>query len=331
MKQFFIKSTLITLSVLLSFYFSFKYARAEELPAGLQTMAGAIIDKHSRLKTLPSPKLITIGGSNVMFGFNSAYMEQELNMPVQNMALAASLGLTFMLNEVKEDLKKDDIVLLSLEYYLDEGDENIKLFLSELYPQSQKYIEYKNSYERYKINCNYVFRELQNYLLISSLSTNKVPDDEVYGRKAFNKNGNIREELRLKAKLALNDIKILDKKDYSESIAKINTFIKYAENKQAKVFFVFPPLAAIQYEKNYDAIENLYVQYQRNLKAQILNKPTDSVYPDSCFYDTIYHLRSPYHTVHTIKVMKNLEKYCRFKNLTPQNQLLSSNGKITFQ
>jgi hypothetical protein len=309
MKQFFIKSTLITLGVIVSFYFSFKYARAEELPHGLQSMAGAIIDKHNRLETLSSPKLITIGGSNAMFGFNSAYMERELKMPVQNMALAASLGLTFMLNEVKEDLKKNDIVLLSLEYYLDEGDENMKLFLGELYPQSQKYIEYKNNYERYKINCNYVFRGLQNHLLINLLSVNNVPDDAVYGRKAFNINGNIREELRLKAKLALNDIKILGKKDYTESITKINMFIKYAESKQAKVFFVFPPLAAIQYEKNYEAIEYLYVQYQRNLKAQILNKPTDSVYPDSCFYDTIYHLRSPYHTVHTIKVMKNIEKY----------------------
>ena len=56
----------------------------------------------------------------------------------------------------------------------------------------------------------------------------------------------------MKAKLRLNDIKILGKKDYTESIAKINTFIKYAEGKQAKVFFAFPPLAEIQYKKNHD-------------------------------------------------------------------------------
>ena len=89
MKLFFIKSTLITLFVALGFYLAFKYARAKELPKGYQTMAGAIIDKHKRLSKLPSPKLITVGGSNVMFGFNSTYMEQELKMPVQNMALAA--------------------------------------------------------------------------------------------------------------------------------------------------------------------------------------------------------------------------------------------------
>ena len=313
MKKIFIKSTLIIFSIVLSFYFSFKHARAKELPFGVQTMAGAIIDKHSRLKSLPSPKLITIGGSNAMFGFDSEYMERRLKIPVQNMALGASLGLTFMLNEVREDLKKDDIVLLSLEYYLDEGDENIKLFLVELYPQSEKYVEYKNNYERFKINCNYVFRELRNYLLFSLLSTDKIHNDEVYGREAFNKNGNIKEELRLKAKLALNDVKILGKKDYAESIAKINMFIKYAKSKQAKVFFVFPPLAEIQYKENFEAIEDIYIQYQKKLEAQILNKPTDSVYPDSCFYDTIYHLRSPYHTTHAIKVMKNLEKYWSIK------------------
>jgi hypothetical protein len=311
MKLFFIKSTLITLFVALGFYLAFKYARAKELPKGYQTMAGAIIDKHKRLSKLPSPKLITVGGSNVMFGFNSTYMEQELKMPVQNMALAASLGLSFMLNEVKEDAKKGDIVLLSLEYFLDEGDDNIKLFLAELYPPAKNYIEYSSYLERIKVNCNYAFRELRNYLLLTILSKKTITDDVAYSRKAFNENGNIREELRMTSKLPLNDGGILEKKDYGKSIIIINKFIRYIENKGAKVYFVFPPLAESQYKRNFETIENLYQQYQDNLKVKIINKPIESVYPDSCFYDTIYHLRSPYHTAHTKKVMQNLQQYLK--------------------
>lgn len=311
MKLFLIKSTLITLFIALGIYLSFKYARAKELPKGSQTMAGAIIDKHKRLSELPSPKLVTIGGSNVMFGFNSTFMEQELKMPVQNMALAASLGLSFMLNEVKQDIKKDDIVLLSLEYFLDEGDDNIKLFLAELYPPAKNYIEFPNIIDEFKANCNYMLRELRNYLLLNVLSKDNHTDDVAYSRKAFNKNGNIREDLRLISKLPLNDGGIIERKDYTQSIAKINEFIELAESKGAKVYFIFPPLADSQYKLNSEVMDDLYQQYKTNLKTKIINSPIDSVYPDSCFYDTIYHLRSPYHTAHTKNVMKTLEEYLR--------------------
>ncbi|WP_188767948.1 hypothetical protein [Emticicia aquatilis] len=272
-------------------------------------MAGAIIDKHKRLNDLPSPKLILIGGSNVMFGFNSPYMEQELKMPVQNMALAASLGLSFMLNEVKEDIKKGDVVLLSIEYFLNEGDDNIKLFLAELYPPAKKYIEFPNVLEDLKANCKYIFRELRKYLLLKVLSNDNHIDDVAYSRKAFNKNGNIREELRLVSHLPLNDGGPIARKSYSESITKINKFVELMESKGAKVYFVFPCLAESQYKLSPEAIEDLHQQYKKSLKTKIINSPIDSVYPDSCFYDTIYHLRSPYHTVHTKKVIKDLEQY----------------------
>lgn len=311
MKLFLIKSIFFFILIALGFYLSFKYARVKELPKGIQTMAGAIIDKHIRLRELPSPKLITVGGSNVMFGFNSTYMEHELKMPVQNMALAASLGLSFMLNEVKEDVKKGDIVLLSLEYFLDDGDYNIKLFLAELYPAAKNYIEFHTIMDELKANCNYSFRELRNYLLLSMLFNENQTDDIAYSRKAFNKNGNIREDLRLISKLPLKDGKIIEIKSYAKSIAKINEFIKFVEHKEAKVYFLFPPLAESQYKLNIKAIENLHQQYNADLKTKIINTPIDSVYPDSCFYDTIYHLRSPFHTFHTKKVIKDLEQYLK--------------------
>lgn len=277
-------------------------------------MAGAIIDKHKRLNELPSPKLITVGGSNAMFGFNSPYMEQKLGIPVQNMSLAASLGLSFMLNEAKDDIKKGDIVLLSLEYFLGDGDNNIKLLLSELYPVSEKYIEYPSELERFKTKCNYIFRELRNYLLISILSSNSNDTDAVYGRSAFNKNGSIKEELRLTTKQHLSDGMALSKTDYYSSITKINAFIKEVESKGGTVFFSFPPVAESQFLKSPEVMEDLHKQYQKHLNAKIINKPTDSVYPDSCFYDTIYHLRSPYHTLHTDKVLKQLNQHLSAKN-----------------
>ncbi len=307
MKLFLIKSTLITFFVTLGFYLSFRIIRT----LGSETMAWAIIDKHKRLSELPSPKLVTVGGSNVSFGFNSTHMEKELKMPVQNMALAASLGLSFMLNEVKADIKKGDIVLLSLEYFLDEGDNDVKIFLTELYPPAKNYIVYNSRMDEFKANCNYILRELRNYLLLTILSKNNQTDDSAYGRYSFNKNGNIKDELRLKSEFPLKDGGTLQIQSCAENIAKINKFIELIEKKGAKVYFSFPPVAESQFKQNLATIEDLHQQYKTGLKTEIINEPIDSVYPDSCFYDTIYHLRTPYHTKHTDKVMKSLEKYLK--------------------
>jgi hypothetical protein len=213
-----------------------------------------------------------------------------------------------MLNEVKDEVKKGDIVLLSLEYFLDEGDYNIKMFSAELYPAAKNYIEFPTVMDELKANGNYTFRELRNYLLLSMFSNENQTDDKAYTRKAFNRNGDVREELRLISKLPLKDGGIIESKNYGKSLAKINEFIKSIEHKEAKVFFIFPPLAESQYNLNKKAIEILYQQYKSELKTEIINTPIDSVYPDSCFYDTIYHLRSPFHTLHTKRVLKDLKQ-----------------------
>lgn len=271
-------------------------------------MAGAVIDKHKRLASISSPKIILVGGSNVMFGYNSAFMEQKLKMPVQNMALAAGLGLSFILNEVKENASKGDIIILSSEYFLNEGDDNLKLLLAELYPPANKYINYQNDYEKLKINYSYILKSLRSYLLIYLFSKNETEAEDVYTCDAFNDHGDIIDNLRIKSKATIKDASYLTNQDYSESITKINNWADYMEKKGVKVFYVFPVFAESQFKMNKEVIGKLELQLHKQLKIKIINTPEESVFPDSCFYDTIYHLKSPYHYEHTKNVTKYLKR-----------------------
>ena len=72
--------------------------------------------KSELLRTVPSPRIIIVGGSNVAFGIDSEMMEQELGIPVINDGLHVALGIA-PLNEIKHDLRSGDIVIISLEYY----------------------------------------------------------------------------------------------------------------------------------------------------------------------------------------------------------------------
>ncbi|HPG73671.1 MAG TPA: hypothetical protein PLM49_05215, partial [Bacteroidales bacterium] len=61
----------------------------------------AIIDKHKRIDSIKSPKIIFAGGSNLPFGIDSKMIQDSLHTPVVNLGLHAGLGLDFMLNELQ--------------------------------------------------------------------------------------------------------------------------------------------------------------------------------------------------------------------------------------
>lgn len=73
-------------------------------------------DKHKLLETAPSPRIIFIGGSNIIYGLDSRMVENELNYACIDMSLNAGVGLQFMLNEVKYDIKAGDILVIMPEF-----------------------------------------------------------------------------------------------------------------------------------------------------------------------------------------------------------------------
>ena len=84
------------------------------LPDG-NDYAKATLDKHHRLDSLPSPKLVFVGGSNLAYGLDSERVERAFGMPVVNMGMNAYFGLRFLLDEVIPSLKARDVLVLSLE------------------------------------------------------------------------------------------------------------------------------------------------------------------------------------------------------------------------
>ena len=76
----------------------------------------ASYDKHRRLETLPSPRIIFIGGSSMAFGMDSGYVGQQLGFHPVNMGLNHGVGLAFMLQEVEPFVRAGDIIVVAPEY-----------------------------------------------------------------------------------------------------------------------------------------------------------------------------------------------------------------------
>lgn len=72
-------------------------------------------DKHARLEALPAPRLVMIGGSNLHYGMDSPWVEEQLGRPVVNMGLQGSIGLNYTFADVADDLREGDWLVVALE------------------------------------------------------------------------------------------------------------------------------------------------------------------------------------------------------------------------
>lgn len=78
-----------------------------------------IVVKRYEAASMPSPKLIFVGGSCTLFGIDAAQVQKSLGIPAINFGLHAGLRLEAHLAEARFVAKPGDIVIISLEpaYY----------------------------------------------------------------------------------------------------------------------------------------------------------------------------------------------------------------------
>lgn len=256
----------------------------------------AIIDKHERLENTNSPRLILVGGSNLAFGIDSKKIQDSIGLPVVNLGLHAGLGLEYIINEIKLSAKSSDIVILSIEYFLDiKGDNDLQILSAQNFKLAEKFYTQKeeNIYNKVKIffakklpknlqkNLNQLFKPLRN---IKNSDTTSV-----YSRGSFNIYGDVIRHLNKPLPEKLNGRGKFTYKIW-EGIDYLNEFADYAKSKNIKVYFLFPNYPETEYTKNKDVIIKYAEDCERKLNIEILNNTDDFVFPDSLFYDTVYHL-----------------------------------------
>src|SRR5689334_19236212 len=98
---------------------------AAALLAGYPTSQSALImrAKLDVADSLPSPKILLVGGSNVRFGFSAEQIERDTRVPAVNLALSADLGVDYLLYLTRSVAKPGDTVVMALEYDFYDSDE----------------------------------------------------------------------------------------------------------------------------------------------------------------------------------------------------------------
>ncbi len=278
-------------------------------PVASSDFLDAIIDKNAILDTTPSPRLIFCGGSNLAFGIDSKEIESKIGMRVVNLGLNGALGLEFMLNELRASVKPNDIVILSIEYYLGiEGDYKTKKAASKNFPKALAFY-HQNPYQEINLFVDNITNGLKSNVEAITNPAEIEPNttDNIYTRKAFNQYGDIVTHLDLAPSATLAD---RSKKTYKHypGITLLNQLADFAHNHHFKVYWLYPNFPQSEYDINRSVIEKYASDISNELRIPILNSPQDFVFPDSLFFDTVYHLRRTGRKQRTEMIISILQK-----------------------
>lgn len=269
--------------------------------------------KSNLLRTVPSPRIIIVGGSNVAFGIDSELMEQELGIPVINDGLHVALGIA-PLNEIKHYLQAGDIVIISLEYYnfTDEasfyGQPQYLADWIEFSPERIWYLRdpYKQMPSIFTMMLERkVNRQLNYYLYGFSYEAGR----NFYSGDLFNEHGDFIGHLgengnkRFEIADSVYPINLIE-----NAYVYLEDFNQYALSKGATVYYEAQAHRQTNCEQTGKKhLDRFFNRLKTKTTIPLLTNLDELCLPDDYFYDTPYHLNEQGRRVRTERLIDSLK------------------------
>ena len=247
-------------------------------------------DKHQRLSTLDSPKVVLVGGSNLPFGIKSQMIEEAVGKPVVDMGLHAGLGLNFILSEVEKDIHAGDIVIVSPEYHhflsrsMFNGEDVLAALLFDVNRDCLQYVKPSQWLALTPNLCLYSSKKIIN------ISSKAVDDfEELFTRESFNIYGDEVAHYGLESTVHSGNKPALSGPVYRKAIRRLEQFRDYVEAKGAGFILVACPYPEEQYAMDRQVIEEIVGAVEATgMVFQV--RPEACVFPDSLMFNSFFHL-----------------------------------------
>jgi len=272
---------------------------------------GGIKQKHDLLKKIVAPRIILVGGSGVGYSIDSELLAKETGKEVINMGVFAQFGLRYMLEEVKADIQKDDVVIVVPEYshfyYLFEGWRGWNELLL-VYPKALTFLTSMNQVRAIGRAFPRFYRQKVKTLgknLAAKLTTGGAANT------SYNTNGDYIAHLDSKEVFDLTETGLFHqfvdttKLKLNKAIVPfLNNFQKELAQKGATFYFSYPTIPLLQFDNSQNFIEKVAQNVTEKATFKVLNQPAQEVQPLDDFYDTVYHLKRAGRTQRTQRLVE---------------------------
>lgn len=306
------------------FFMAFFWITGYYILQGIETNASYAANErlnihHDIIKRddIDKPKLLVVGGSSVIYGIDNKELSNNLGMPVYNMGSSAGLGLDYLLYDAKKEIKKDDIVLLQLEYPLygempDYSEQKIAIVWDNYDSFYWENLNFKEKMQLiYGISPKLILEKIKTILLGRKNIDQGIEDvkwiDE-YGMIQSNtvENSDKKKLLNLIEKKVVNDEILNENKQES-----IENFLAYCRRKNVEVYVIFPPY--LYDKKRFNKEDQKEVQkikdFWKSNNVKVIGDYTDTLYDIEDFCNSVYHLNTNGREKHTKMLIERLKPY----------------------
>lgn len=244
-------------------------------------------NKDSLLQTINSPRIIIIGGSNIVYGLNSQIIKDSLGLNPINAGLSATVGLIYMMENTLNYVKPRDIVVVVPEYQqffgnFAYGAQDLLRLLVDVDPSG-----FSNLQLRQWIN---IIKKSPDYF-VSKFNPKQYfffDVNPVYGRNIFNEYGDSNFHWKLEP-IKFEPYNFNEKQLNYSVFNAIDDFNRKLIERGAVLFVTFPCFQTTSYNINEEAIIQVEKEFM-NRDLIVLGSSERYMMPDSLMFDTPYHL-----------------------------------------
>ncbi|HEY9783938.1 MAG TPA: hypothetical protein V6D17_00960 [Candidatus Obscuribacterales bacterium] len=309
---------------------------------------GVLRDKLTILESASSPKIIFVGGSNLLFGIDGMTLYKRLGYDVVNMGLCFNFRLPFMLAQIKEHVRRGDIVVISPEYQImakplyiggicADGSDLSMPFIAMTVHQNPQLIPMiiissvrepahlapflHEIFVCLRAKAKYIF---DNPDCIASNSWNRnQPRVWIYDIDPF---GDLRAHLRQPNHGTLGDaLAPPPGKSDPRAIALLNDFNNYCKSRDARCYLIPAPLPQEIYQRESAHYERLCKIWREKLNFPVLGTCRQFTYPQTMFHLARYHLHAEGRRLRTESIAELLAQQLKGD---PSSKLAASKQSI---
>jgi len=279
---------------------------------------GGIKLKHELLKNTQDPKIIIVGGSGAGHSIDSKMIAQQTGLETVNMGLFAQFGLHYLLEEIMNDVKQGDLVVLTPEYhqlyYFFNGWRGFNELIF-VYPQALFQLKTKAQYETILRSFPRFYRRKINSIDVNVLLPAK--KDTLY-----NEYGDYVAHLKdttnhdiAKLNLFHDFVDMSNMNVYPKAIDIINEYSKKIADKGAFLVFSYPTIPDKQFSENTQKIRDVEMVIEELGDFEVINTPNLETQPVSDFHDTVYHLNKEGRLKRTSRLINEILESRAYKTL----------------
>lgn len=285
---------------------------------------GLLAKKHEILDNSPSPKVVFVGGSNLLFGIDGIAMEKGLHRPVVNMGLCIMFPLPYLLEEVKDNVRKGDLIVLSPEYadFSDEYASNIAVAdILDIYPRAIWWILRSNCLNQEQLQTlfghvrslglkklDYASRHMAQIVQHRCKWTHAKydPNLEVMNTKNMDRCGGLTWHLKQKNDNRPSDVLFLVSQHLGTSQARVlNDFGDYCASRGARFVMIPPSVSTKQYGQLKGKVESI-IRECKSLKVPLIASPERYTFPVTMIFNNQYHLNKTGRALRTQRMIEDL-------------------------